>query len=167
MARALSSGMLAAIFSQETEEVPVCLLTITHETLSEPVYVSSNPTDRISDDPLIYSTTSRGNEYLFLPFDFVMPEDRADGAPRVQLTIENIDRTLVNMLRSISTPATINVEIVLASSPDIVEVALPALQMGTAQIGDKAITVDLIADSLINEPFPAGQFTPGTFSGLF
>ena len=167
MSRDLSSGFLAAIFAQETDEVPICLLTITHQDLSSPIYLCSNPTERISDDPLIYATNSRGNQYLFLPFDFTMPDDRYDSAPTVNLVIDNIDRTLIGLLRSISSPASITVEIILASSPDQVEISLPGLQLGNAKMEEHSVTIDLIADPLVNEPFPGGSFTPGAFPGLF
>ncbi|MET3611737.1 hypothetical protein ABID16_000042 [Rhizobium aquaticum] len=167
MSRNLSPRFLTAAFAQETDEVVICLLTITHPDLSAPIYLSSNPTERISDDPLIYATNSRGNQYLFLPFDFTMPDDQADSAPRVQLVIDNTEQQLVAMLRSISTPATIRVEIVLASAPDQVEIALPGLQLGNAKIGEKSVSIDLVADPLVNEPFPGGSFTAGAFPGLF
>jgi hypothetical protein len=167
MSRNLSSGFLAAAFSQETDEVVICLLTITHPDLSTPIYLSSNPTERISDDPLIYATNSRGNQYLTLPFDFTMPDDQADSAPRIQLVVDNTQRELVGLLRSISTPATIVVEIVLASSPDHVEIAMPGLQLGNAKITEQSVSIDLVADPLVNEPFPGGSFTAGAFPGLF
>ena len=167
MSRDLSPGFLSAAFSQETDEVVICLLTITHPSLSTPIYLSSNPTERISDDPLIYATNSRGNQYLTLPFDFTLPDDQTDSAPRVQLVIDNTERQLVAMLRSISTPATIVVEIVLASAPDNVEIALPGLQLGNAKIGERSVSIDLVADPLVNEPFPGGAFTAGAFPGLF
>ena len=167
MSRTVSPRFLNAMNQQETDDVIICLLTVTHPVLTAPIYLSSDPTTRISDVPLIYATISRGNEYLFLPFEFTLPDDKSDSPPRVVLTIDNTDRTLVSLLRSISTPADIKVEIVLGSSLDYVEMALPALQLGKVTIGETQISAELIADALINEPFPAGQFTPGSFPGLF
>lgn len=167
MSRTVSASFLNAINSQETEEVVICLLTVTHEDLAEPIYLSSDPTMRISDSPLVYATVSRGNEYLFLPFEFTLPDDKSDSPPRVQLSIDNTDRSLVAMLRSFTTPASIKLEIVLASSLDDVEIELPALQLSEVTIGEDRVTADLVADALINEPSPSGQFTPGAFPGLF
>jgi hypothetical protein len=167
MSRTLSAPFIAAVNSQETGEVVICLLTIAHEALAEPIYLSSDPTVRVSDVPLVYSTTSRGNEYLFLPFEFTLPDDTADSPPRVQLTIDSVDQTLISLLRSISTPADVTVELVLASSPDLVELELPALQLANVTIGELHVTVDLVSDPLINEPVPAGLFTPGSFPGVF
>ncbi len=156
-----------AIYAQETDEVPIALLTVTHESLSIPIYISSDPTTRLSDEPLLYGTESRGNQYIYLPFEFTLPDDASDSPPRVQLTMDNIDRTLVAMLRSFVTPPTLKMEIILASDPDLVEITVPVLDMSDATIDDHAISTTLVADPLINEPHPAGQFTPGSFPGLF
>lgn len=167
MSRDVSDVFRSAVYAQETDEVPICLLTVTHESLAEPVYISSDATTRLSDDPLIYGTESRGEQYIFLPFEFTLPDDKSDSAPRVQLTMDNIDRTLVAMLRSFVTPPSIKLEIILASDPDTVEITVPVLQMSDATIDDHTISNTIVADPLINEPHPAGQFTPGSFSGLF
>ncbi len=167
MARNLSPGFIAGLYSQESDEVVICLLTVTHADIGDPIYLSSDPTTRLSDDPLVYGTESRGQQYIYLPFEFTFPDDRSDSPPRVQLTMDNIDRSLVTILRSFSTPASVMMEIVLASDLDAVEITMPALQMSDVTIDDHAISATLVADALINEPHPAGQFTPGSFPGMF
>lgn len=167
MSRTLSAAMRAALNGQETDEVPICLLTISHADLAEPLYLASAAVDRLSSDPLIYGVTSRGNEYLFLPFDYSLPDDKDDSPPRVALILDNIDRTLVTIVRSFSTPPDVLLEVVLASDPDFVEIAMPQLQLSNVSIGDQVITAELLADSLVNEPHPAGLYTPGAFPGIF
>ncbi|MBX5268542.1 DUF1833 family protein [Rhizobium sp. NLR17b] len=167
MSRDVSDRFRQAVYAQETDEVPICLLTVTHEDLEEPIYISSDPTTRLSDEPLVYGTESRGEQYIFLPFEFTIPDDKSDSAPRVQLTMENIDRTLVALLRSFSTPPSVKMEVILASDPDLVEITVPVLQMADATFNDHTISSTTVADQLINEPHPAGQFTPGSFPGLF
>ncbi|MGY5789048.1 DUF1833 family protein len=167
MSRNLSPGFLAALYSQETDEVVVCLLTVTHDDLDQPVYLSSDPTERLSDVPLVYGTVSRGNEHLFLPFEFTLPDDKSDSPPRIQLSMDNTDRSLVALLRSFATPASVLVELVLASDLDAVEIQMPALQLSDVTLGEGRVAATLVADSLINEPHPAHLFTPGSFPGLF
>lgn len=167
MSRTVSSRFISAANAQETDEVIICLLTVTHEEIPEPIYISSDATERLSSDPLIYGTTSRSNQYLYLPFEFTLPDDKSDSPPRVQLTMDNTERSLVSLLRSISTPADVLVEIVLGSDLNQVELVMPSLQLGDVTISESTISASLIADSLINEPYPAGLFTPGAFPGLF
>jgi hypothetical protein len=167
VSRTVSSSFISAANAQETDEVIICLLTVTHEEIPEPIYLSSDATERLSADPLIYGTTSRGNQYLYLPFEFTLPDDKSDSPPRVLLTMDNTGRDLVALLRSISTPADVLVEIVLASDLDQVELVMPSLQLGDVTINEGSISASLVADTLINEPYPAGLFTPGAFPGLF
>lgn len=167
MARTLSSTMREAMFSQETGEVLICLLTVTHPELSEPLYLSSDATRRVSLAPLMYVTDSRSREYTYVPFQFTLPEDKADTPPRLQISIDNTDRALVAVLRSFTEPASILVELVLASSPDIVEIDLPVMLLSNVNISAENVVLELIADALVAEPFPSGTFTPGQFPGLF
>lgn len=167
MSRNLSPGFIAGLYSQDSDEIVICLLTVMHDDLEEPIYLSSDATVRLSDDPLVYGTMSRGFEFLYLPFEFTLPDDRSDSPPRVQLSMDNTERSLVAILRSFSTPASIKVELVLASDLDTVEIQLPALQLSDVTIADGSISATLVANALINEPHPAQLFTPGSFPGLF
>ncbi|MGO7750491.1 DUF1833 family protein [Rhizobium ruizarguesonis] len=167
MSRNVSTTFIAAANAQETDEVVICLLTVTHDDLEAPIYLSSNATTRLSEDPLVYGTESRGEQYFYLPFEFTLPDDQSDNPPRVQLKMDNIERSLVSVLRSFATPASVLMEIVLASDLDLVEITMPALQMSDVAIDDHTVSATLVADALINEPHPAGQFTPGSFPGLF
>jgi hypothetical protein len=167
MSRNISTTFLEAMNSQETDEVIICLLTITHDDIQDAIYLSSDATTRISDDPLIYVTASRGNNYLYLPFTFTMPDDKSDTPPRVQISFDNIDRTMVTLLRSVSSPVDVKVELILKSSPDIVEIELPVMQLSDVTIDAQLINATLVVDSLVNEPYPAGSFTPSSFAAIF
>lgn len=164
---ALSSPAKAGMFSQETEEVMICLLTITHPFLGEPFRLSSDPTVRISDDPLHYATVSRGNNYLFMPFTFQRPEASQDAPGTAVLTVANIDRELVPLVRSIPESTRMTIELVLASSPDIVEAALFDLEILHTRYDAETVDLTLGYQSLASEPFPWLSFTPNHFPGLF
>lgn len=167
MSRTTSASFRSAAFSSETDEVVICLLTITHETLDQPIRLSSDPTSRISENPLSYATVSRGETFLFLPFEFTLPADQDDVPPRVSLNLANADRGLIALLRGISSPLQIKVEVVLASSLDTVEVDLPIMQLSEIDYDAQGLRANLVIDGMQTEPFPAGQFDRGRFPGLF
>lgn len=167
MTRTTSANFRSAAFAQDTDEVVVCLLTITHESMAEPIRLCNDPAERLSTEPLTYGTTSRGETFLFLPFAFTLPTDRDDTPPRVAITLDNVERGIIGLLRSIATPLEVTVEIVLAASPDVVEVQLPAMQMSDITYNVENITANLVVDGLQTEPFPSGQFDRGRFPGLF
>lgn len=165
--RILSMNMREAIFAQNSDEVAVFLLTITHPALATPIRLSSDATQRLSDDPLVYGTISRGEEYLFVGMDITLPDEKDKAPPSSRLVISNVNRELVPLARSISTPAKVKIETILASAPDNVEVTVPALDMVSLVYDASELTFDLTMDALSSEPYPAGSFTPADFPGLF
>lgn len=166
MSRTLSLAMREAMNSQETGECAVVLLTLEHPSFAEPLLLSSDPTERLSEDPLSYGTVSRGETYVFCPMGVSLPDDLGERAPAARLMVENVSRELVAVLRGLSSPGTARVEIVLASSPDDVEIEYPAFDIVRAQYNANTITLELSIDALTEEPYPAGAFNPSGFPGL-
>jgi hypothetical protein len=164
--RSLSTAFLEAINAQETGVVPITLLTITHPDLEEPILVCNNPTTRLSDDPLLYGTISRGDTYLYIPFDPLLP-DETDRAPEAKITIANIGRDLVTLIRSVVSPPSIVMEIVLSTDLDTVEITFAELLVANSVNTAKNVDLELTIDNLGQEPFPAMRFTPSQFPGLF
>lgn len=167
MSRTISSGFRQALWAQETGEVVACLLTITHAELDAPIYISTDPTTRLTEDPVTYGTVSRGKNYSYLPVSVVLPEDATDSAPNARLELDNTDRDLINLVRAITSPANVQLELILVSNPDIVEIDFPALKIGAAQYDAQTVSFDLTIDALFTEPFPGNDFLPSGFPGLF
>jgi hypothetical protein len=167
VSRTVSLNARQAMNAEETGAVPVILLTITHSDLPDPLRLSSDPTTRLTTDPLTYGTVSRGNQFLFLPFSAVLPDDKDEAPPQARIMIDNIDRELIPILRSTSTPAAVTIEMVLAGSPDVVEMAFAALDLVAADYDAAAITISLQMDAFITEPYPSDSLNPSNFPGLF
>lgn len=167
MSRPVSLTLREAMNAQETTEVPVVLVTLHHPSFDEPLYLSSDPTSRLSVEPLAYGTSSRGNAFIFCPMDVALPDDLGERAPSAKFMVENVSRKIVELIRGIASPGTAKVELVLASSPDSVEIEYPDLQVVSAQYNANIITIEMSIDALTDEPFPAGNFDPSGFPGLF
>lgn len=183
MPRTLSAVARAALYAQETGEVPVHLLTIqTGETGAVQVYAPGIYATGVYEEgaagqvPTVYRVcdsftpvTSRG--YLFSPFPFsiVLPEEGEEGAMRATLVVDNIGRELTAWLRELPNypPPTCRIEIVLASQPDVVERAFPRLMFGSPVVEAATITVELTDYDISQEPFSLLSFTPSGFPGLF
>lgn len=167
MSRSLSSVLRSALYARETGEAVIALITFSHDDLPEPVRICTGGIQEDPLDPDVYITPSRGNDYLFVPVDVLLPEDIADGDPKSSLAIDNVDRDLIDTIRSIEEGATVLLEIVLASDPDTVEIAFPELKMVTADYDRDEIVVDLTIDALLTEPYPGDSFTPAGFPSIF
>lgn len=166
--RTISLTARTSINAEETDEVWVFLVTVEHDALEDgPMRFSSDPTSRISTDPYRLGTVSRGDTYDFLPIGVVMPDESADTPPAIRVTIDNVVRELVPLLRSVSTPASVTIEMVLASAPDIVEVVWPEFDLVGADYEALQVTVSLAMTSAATEPYPAGNYSPAYFPALF
>lgn len=165
--RVLSLNFREALFAQESGEVVIFLLTITHDELEDPIRLTTDPTERKSDTPLIYRTMSRGEEYLFAGVDVTLPDDQDKSPPASKLSIANVTRELIPLARSVSTPPSVKIEAVLASAPDTVEMIWPAMDMSNLTYDASFLQFDLTMDALVTEPYPSGTFSPASFPGLF
>lgn len=164
--RVLSLNFREALFAQESGEVVVFLLTITHPELYDPIYLTTDPTERLSDAPLVYGTISRGVEYLYAGVDVTLPDDQDKSPPTSKLIIANVTRELIPLARSVSTPPSVKIEAVLASAPDDVEMTWPAMDMSNLTYDSASLQFDLTMDALVSEPYPSGTFSPAYFPGL-
>lgn len=157
MSRDTSLTFREAVFASETSEAFLMLLTIDHETLSEPLRFSSDSVD----------TTSRGETYLAFPFQLTLPVNDSDRIPYVNLTIDNIHRTIVQTIRELTSPPTLTIEIVLGSTPDVVEAIFPEFILRDVSYDKLVIQGNLSIESLEIEPFPAETYNTINFPGLF
>lgn len=165
--RILSLNFRRALFAQESGEVVIFLLTITHPLLAVPILLSTNPTTRLTTDPLTYGTVSRSTTFLYAGIDVSLPDEQDRMAPASKLIVENVTLDLIPLARSVSTPPSVKIEAVLLSALDTVEMSWPELNMTNLAADVSALTFDLTMDALVTEPYPAGSFDPASFPGLF
>lgn len=166
--RTISTRFREAMNNPDTAEILVVLLTIHHPDWADPIRVSSDPTQLISETPEEYATISRNLTFRYRPFSITLPDDVPDRSPRTQIVIENITRELIALVRgSPKRGVTMDIELVLAATPSFVEVAFYGFDLGQANYNASTITLDLSIDSMDTEPYPAGSFTPSYFPGLF
>lgn len=153
----ISATTKAALFEQETEEHFVTLVTINHASLAEPI--------RVCDDTV--NLISRGNTYLAMPFRVNFGEDDPEAVPRTRLRIDNVDRRIVEGVRSVTTSPTVTVEIVRHSDPDTVEMALEDYKVMQAEYNAMEVVADISLENFLHEPYPSAVFDPGRFPGGF
>lgn len=154
---ALSTRMKQALFSQETEEVMLALLKIEQDDLDVPIYVVDNFED----------INSNGITYIGFPFRLILMGDEEDAAPSATLEIDNVDRQIVNAVRNMTTAADITFSIILAATPDTVEIGPIAMKLKNVSWNENTVTGTLVTDDILDLPFPGEEMTPGKFPGLF
>ena len=157
MSRNVSNSFKSAAFGQETDEVFLVLLEIDHTDLDEPIRVTSDGVQ----------TVSNGNTFVAYPFELSLPSNPETGISQAQLTIDNISQDIIVSIRNITTPPTVVIQVVLASAPNDVEAEFSGFELKNVSYDALTITGTLTIESFMNEPYPGGSFLPSTFPGLF
>lgn len=173
MSRRISMNARLAQDADASAEIEVALLLIEHPELEQPIRLSTDNAVRISDDPLMYATLStwRGSDpatqpFLWIVASAILPGDAEDAPATAQISLENLDSEMVELLRSFTDPPTIHMAGVLASAPDLIEMEFTDLQIVSADITAGEIVLSISRDEIELEPFPAGRMIHAYFPGL-
>lgn len=156
--RALSPAAVRALTAQETGEIFLLCVTITHDHLPAPLCFVNNTEDIVRN----------GTTFYGWPFEVALPDEREDALPMVQLRIDNIDRRIMEGIRALTTAPSVMVEVVLASALDAPPEAGPAdFSLRGIEYDALTITGTLAPPDVLNEPAMMWSFTPANFPGLF
>lgn len=157
MSRNLSTESLKALYSGETDEIFLILLTLDHETLETPIRVTNDTVE----------TQSRGMIFIAFPFELVLPDQSENRAPRASLTIDNVSREILLTLRALSSAPRVKMEIIRHAAPDEVEAVFPDFSLTNIRYNAMSIQGDLTIEDFTAEPYPSAIFSPAGFPGLF
>ena len=158
MSRSISSAFRAAIFARESAKVALFLLEITHDDLATPIRVVCNHA----------AVTSGGNVYSPYFFEIELPED-SEGtvAGAARLVIDNTDRAIVEAIRSIDTPATVNLYLVAADTPNTVEMSLLGLKLRKVSYDVSSVSGELVYEERLSNQVPRHRCTPNLVPGIY
>lgn len=166
-----SLNFRSAAFAQETGRVPICLITLSHTDLLDDIRISTDPTQELvgltTDLEKVYGTVSNSENYIYLPVRIKLPDETEDGPGEMRLEIDNIHRAYTETIRSVFTPVTCQIDIVMDNALDTIDASWPEFQLKNIRYDATIITGTLVVEILVNEPFPAGTFVPSHFPGIF
>lgn len=164
----LSPQAIKQFFSPDADDQLILLLTFTAPDMTT-IRLADGFTQKISetDEDIVYGVVSRSQNYIFLPIEVTLPTEEEESAPRASITIHNVTRYLTPAIRNLTTAISVKMEVVLASSPNTVEIEFSGLQMTGIQYDANTVSGVLTMDSFAQEPFPQHTFAPIWFPGLF
>lgn len=159
MSRPLSPAALQAMLAEQTDEVPLMCVTISHSSFASPYYLVYN------NEPLQRAIA----EFEPFAFQLALAPESEDALPQVQMTIDNIDRKILQAIRTLPAGERVSMtmEVVLASQPDVVEVGPVNYKFLSIDFDQAQITGTLgFDDDLLNTTL--GQtYTPVNSPGVF
>ena len=164
----ISDNLRQVSYAQETEVAVIILLTLRTNDLPEAIRILSTPVEKFADlGENVYGCTSNGQRYLFLPFNIVLPQDDKTGAVTAKLTIDNVNRQIVQYARETKSAINVDIQVILSNDLNAVELEFKDFKLTNVSYDAFTVSGDLSVDYLGLEPFPCGRFTPSGFPGLF
>lgn len=155
MPRILTPTAAQAILARETAEVFLVCLTIE----AGDTYRIVNNTESV--------VRLVGTHHPY-PFEAVLPEDTDAVSAQVQIRIDNVDRQVARLIREFEGVPQVRIEVVLASSPDTVEVGPFDFSVLAADHDAMVITLNLgHEEDFLNQAVPAQTYTPTNSPGMF
>lgn len=157
--RNISQAILKDWNKAEQSGVYLKLFTMEHESWEEAVYIVQNKTD----------ITSNGITYLNFPFKIEPPNDSSEELSRVTCVLDNVDRRLLPLIRSLmgKTFAKCTLSLIKASDPDTVIGDVYEFDLRAVQYKARSISLELLADSIGDQLIPADDMSPPNNRGLF
>lgn len=153
----LSNELTSQMFGEYSDDPFLMLVTLTHTTFDGPIYLCNN----------LHPVVSNGITFEAFPMEIVLPEDDGETAREVSIQFDNVSQELISELRKIDTPADISIAMVLASSPDEVQVEYGELKMKQINYNVKTIEAKLYMDSFLGVNLSSERYTPSLYPGLF
>lgn len=157
-----------------TDAVEVGLFEFSHPDLDAPVRLSTDNTERLSSDPLIYGTRSswRGanpehEPFLFVGLQFERPSDQEDTPAAARLVLANVSADIGKALRAVGSPPHVAMALVMAATPNVIEAEWRDLRLVSVDGDAGEIRLAVTRQPIHDEPFPYLRFTKHSFPGLF
>jgi hypothetical protein len=187
----LSAAAIKAMFSTESDATLMTLITIYDPTDSNGTAVAARLCDnylqRLDTDTiigligypadsqtvvtdgndLVYGVISRSNNYIYVPVEISLPSEEDNSAPKCSLVIHDVTRYLTPVIRDIQSPPKVLIELVLTSTPNVVEASFSGFYISNITYNADTVTCELAMTDYAVEPFPCFTFTPQYFPGIF
>jgi hypothetical protein len=154
--RSTSLTFRQAINAQETEQVFIIL-----------VEISGTGMDTIRVCSGGESISSNGNDYIYYPFSLDLPSDEAEDVPQAKMTIDNVDQSLIEAIRTLARAPSVRIMVVLASDPNQVEVDFSDFIFTDITYDALTISGTISVENFMSEPFPGDYIVPSNFISLF
>jgi len=154
--RSLSNNLLNQLYLQESNDPFLTLITLEH---------SSFTTVRLVNN--VENITSRGDVFDAFPVKITLPTDDGETLRQVALEFDNVSLELIEEIRSVTDLIDVKIEMVLASTPDIVEIDFSELKIKNITYNKTTIIANLFMDDFLNTELTSEKYTPTNFPGLF
>ena len=155
MSNELSAELKRQIFAQESADPFLTLVTLSGDGF---IYRLVNNTRDV---------VSNGQIFSAFPMKVKLPIDDGESAREFDLTFDNTSLELIRALRSITSPINCQIDMILASLPDVIQMSVPDLLIRSISYNKSVITAKVVLDNFLAVGVPSEKYTPTLYPGLF
>jgi hypothetical protein len=105
--------------------------------------------------------------YQKAAFNLSLPEDKTEGTPTAKLEFDAGDIQIIRLLREAEEKITLDLWVVLGTNVNIAEFGPASYESEKFTIKDTTVSMELIAEPILDIQFPGYRFTPETFPSLW
>jgi hypothetical protein len=156
MSRTVTADFLDALVFQAADEDFTVLATISHPTISEPIRLVCDTVDIVSN----------GNTFIGFPFEFTLPSDN-EAPPRGRIRIQNVDKRLGQVILSLETAVNLQLDVILRSDPDTLQVSYKRLKIRNITGDAVAIEGEIGVQDYTTLQWPRSRAIKSVLPGLF
>lgn len=157
MSRVISSRALQAMLSRETKEVFLICLRLMHKSFSTIRVV--NNTQAIERNDGIYAPAG---------FRLRLPNDSDEPVTEASIQFDNIDGEVLEAIRTIDGRPTVSFDVVLASTPDVIEAGPFNFAIMDAKYDSNVVNCVLgFEEDILSQSVSKGEYNPGNSPGLY
>ena len=155
MPRILSTNLIEQINSVNNADPLLWMMRIYNGLFTEINIVNNNA-----------DITSNG--VLFTAYGFAVTLENDDDQPaKLKFSLDNVDRSLIDEVRLTEGIIKVDLKLVLASTPDVVEIEYTSLNLRSVQYNKSSISGILSINEIYLNKFPAHNMNPLNYPGLF
>jgi hypothetical protein len=151
----LTTALKAQIFAQESADPFLMLITLTTSTA---VYRLVNNSEDI---------TSGGYVFSAYPLKITLPVDDGQSAREFSLDFDNTSLLLVKALRTVTDPIPVQIDMILASMPDVIQISIPDLQIVAATYDKQKLSAKVVLDNFLAVAMTSEAYSPSIYPGIF
>jgi hypothetical protein len=155
MSNDLSNELKNQMFSQESDDPFLALVTLTHTSFT--ARLVNNTRD----------ITSNGFVFSAFPMKIRLPPDDGESARDFAIEFDNVSLDLITQLRSVTGDIGVKIQLILASMPDVVQMEYTDLLIRSVSYNKHRVSARIVLDSFLAVEMTSEKYTPALFPGMF
>lgn len=155
MPNELSAELKAQIFAQQSEDPFLTLVSLTGPGFE--YYLVNNTVDIVSN----------GRNFQAFPMKIRLPSDDGESSREFQIEFDNASLLLLVALRSVTSPIDCQIDMILASMPDAIQMSITDLKIRSVVYDKNKVSAKIVLDNFLSVAMTSERYTPSIYPGMF